>query len=235
MAELIEKVNEILQKANYPERHTFFQIEKFIIGKEPTSQAQLWAIVRELEVRKETLENYEKDLKDAEDTIELFDVQVERLDWRIKKLSEKKGELVALNIRECEINIRKIERQKDALIKSAQKVNKKFKAIQEEMDFLIKGYEKITEHYGPILSVDDEQAQKEMWNERLLEEFNLRLILQRPFEPEFVKTVMQLHDEAPVKQQVTKLLQSMQNKMIEERKTLTKRPAVEVAPKITGK
>ena len=39
--ELIEKVETILNKVDLPDRHTFFQLEKFVIGKEPTVQAQL--------------------------------------------------------------------------------------------------------------------------------------------------------------------------------------------------
>ena len=86
--ELIEKVNLILEKANMPDRHTFFQIEKFIIGKETTVQAKLWAIIRELQARQETVTQFNNDLHDCEDNLELFDVKIYRLDREINKESK---------------------------------------------------------------------------------------------------------------------------------------------------
>lgn len=211
---IISKVDEILEKANVPDRHTFFQIEKFIIGKEPTAQAQLWAILRELQSRKETVHQLNKDLKDCEDNLELIDIKIERLDLSIKKQSKNNDEESLLNIKEFEINIRKLEREKESLILSAQKVNKKVNNTIEEIDFLLKGYEKITSNYEELKQVDDEQSQKEMWNEKLLEEFNLRIILQRPLDPEFVKTVLCLNDDAPVKVQLISLIENIQKKII---------------------
>lgn len=236
--ELMAKVDAVLEKAVIPDRHTKFQIEKFMIGKEPTAFAQLWAIVRELQARKETIESYKKDLADAEDNLELYDLKIERLNRRIRVLAEKKGTYTDLNIQECEINIRKLQREKELLVQSAQKANKRLKCVLEEIAHLLHGYEKIVAQVGEPKDFDDEQAQREMWNERLLEEFNLRIILQRPLDPEFIKTVMCLHDEAPVKKQVTALLENIQNKMVADRKALAlenrNRPSITTKPKVAG-
>ena len=229
--ELIKKINTILEKANLPDRHTFFQIEKFIIGKEPTVQSQLWAIIRELQARVETVEQFEKDLKDSEDNIELFDIKIERLDIAIKEESQKNDAYSDLNIKEYEINIRKLLRDKQSLILAAQKVNKKLKSTLEEMGYLLAGYEKTVANYGDLKPLDDEQAQKEMWNEKLLEEFNLRLILQRPLDPEFIRTVLCLHDEAPVKRQVINLVENIQKQMIAERSAIPTKQIQEEKPK----
>ena len=86
---------------------SFFQIEKFIIGKEVTAQAQLWSIVRELQSRKETVENLELDLENAEDNLELFDIKIEKIEKLIRMDVEKDDVFSQLNIRENEINIRK--------------------------------------------------------------------------------------------------------------------------------
>ena len=231
--ELISKIDQILDQANLPERHTFFQIEKFIIGKEPTAQSQLWAIVRELQARKETIEQLQKDMKDAEDNLELFDIKIERLNRAIKEESKEGSPNSDLNIREHEINISKLLRDKESLITAAQKANKKLKCILEEMNYLVGGYDKIISTHGGLRDLDDEQAQKEMWNEKLLEDFNLRLILQRPFEPEFIKTVLCLNDDAPVKKQVIALIENIQKKMIAERSVVQK-PQIDVKPKVTG-
>lgn len=212
--EALSKIDQILEKANLPDRHTFFQIEKFIIGKEPTVQAQLWAIIRELQARKETLDQFKKDLKDSEDNIELFDIKIEKLDRLLKKESNNNDEFFDLNIKEYEINIRKLQRDKQSLILAAQKVNKKLKCTIEEMKYLLAGYEKIIKNYGDLKPLDDEDSQKEMWNEKLLEEFNLRLILQRPLDPEFIRTVLCLNDDAPVKKQVINLIENIQKQII---------------------
>ena len=224
----IEKANEIITKADLPDRHTFFQIEKFIIGKEPTTQSQLWAIVREIQARKETIENFDKDLLDTEDNLELLDIRIESLNRLARgKASDENHDL---NIQQCEINIRKLIREKEHLVKAAQKLNKKRKSILEELNFLVAGYEQIVAKYGEMKPMDDEESQKEMWNEKLLEEFNLRIILQRPFDPEFIKTALCLHDDALVKKQTVALLNRMQSRMLPEKK-----PSVDVKAKITGK
>lgn len=243
--ELTEKVDGILKKAELPDRHTFFQIEKFLIGKEPTGQAQLWQIVRELKARQETVESYKKQLEDCEDELELFDIRIERLNRNIRDLAKKEsdveGEYNDLRIQECEINIRKLQREKEHLVKAARKVQQKLKNLMEEMAFLAAGYDRIVAVVGDMKSLDDEQAQREYWNEKLLEEFNLRVMFNRPLDPEFVKTVLSLDDGSPVKTHVIGLVNQIQHKMIEHGKrelALTnkaaERPQVEIKPKAQG-
>lgn len=227
--QLIVAATEIIKKANLPDRHSFFQIEKFIIGKEPTAQAQLWQIVREIQIRVETFDSLQKQLEDAEDTLELFDVQIERLGIDIRETARVEGPYTAVNIKEFEINIRKLERDKKMLVASASKVRHKFKSLMEEMSFLVAGFDKIVAAHGEVKPLDDIEAQKEMWNEKLLEEFNLRVILQRPIDPDFVKTVLCLGDDAPVKQHVVKLIDSVQKKMIQNADS-----RIETKPKVKG-
>lgn len=242
--EIMEKTEEILKEIEIPDRHTFFQIEKFMIGKEPTAQGQLWAIVRELQARKETVENFRKDLADAEDNLELFDLKIEVLNRQmrifnvgttVKYGAEKQPVNSDLNMQECAINIRKLERDKEALVKAAQKVNQKMKYVMEEMAFLAAGYEKIVAQSGPMKPVDDEAAQKELWNEKLLEEFNLRIILQRPLDPEFVKTILCLNDDAQVKKQMIGVINQIQNKMILEKKQAESLPRTQAQPQVQPK
>lgn len=232
--EIIEQVDAILKKAEMPDRHTFFQIEKFIIGKEPTAQGQIWQIIRELQARRETVDSYKKDLSDAEDNLELFDIKVERMNREIRQMAQ--HEEMDLNIKENEINIRKIQRDKESLVKTSRKVNNKMKCIFEEMEFLAAGHKQIVELVGEEKNLDDEDAQKEYWNERLLEEFNLRVILKRPLDPDFVKTVMALHDDAIVKKHLTATIEGIQQQMIEQRQTLPvdKRPKAEIKAHTQG-
>lgn len=241
--ELTEKVDSILKNAELPERHTFFQLEKFLIGKEPTGQAQLWQIVRELRARQETVDSYRKQLEECEDELELFDIRIERLDRTIRDLSKVDIEPVQLEypdlrIKECEVNIRKLQREKQQLVQSAQKVQQKLKNVMEEMAFLTHGYDRISAVVGKMKPLDDEQAQREYWNEKLLEEFNLRVMFNRPLDPEFVKTVLSLEDGSPVKNHVIGLVNKIQHKMLENGKkelaSEAERPKVEVKAKAQG-
>lgn len=237
--ELTEKVEGILKKNTLPDRHTFFQIEKFIIGKEPTGQSQLWQIVRELNARRETVESYSKQLVDCEDELELFDIRIERMDRTIRDLAtmdeSDKGEYLDLRIRECEINIRKLQREKEQLTKAAQKVQQKLKNVMEEMSFLAHGYDRIIAVVGEMKPLDDEQAQREYWNEKLLEEFNLRVMFNKPLDPEFIKTVLSLDNGSPVKSHVIGLVNQIQTKMLEHGKeSKTETPKVEAKAKARG-
>lgn len=228
------RLDEILKKSQLADRHSKFQLEKFVIGKEPTGQAQLWQIVRELDARRDTIQSFQKDLADAEDNLELFDLRIERLNLEIKKIAQVEDETGSLEIQEREINIRKLQREKEALVSAAQKVNYKLKCVLEETAFLVCAYDAIVAQIGEMKPLDDEEAQREMWNEKLLEELNLRVILQRPIDSELVRTIMCLPEELPVKQTMIQLLESRQQQMLArgaENKQL-KRPQVEPPAKI---
>lgn len=212
--ELMIKTEEILTNTSLPDRHSMFQLEKFVIGKEPTGHAQLWQIVREMEARKETIEAFNKDLADTEDNLELFDLKIERLNREIRYLSNQATEFVDLEIQERDINIRKLQREKEALVVAARKLKRKLGCVLEELAFFIKAYEAVTRQIGEVKPLDDEQAQREMWNEKLLEEFNLRILLQRPLDPELVRTIMCLPNDTNVKQQLVKVLEARQHQMI---------------------
>jgi multidrug efflux pump subunit AcrA (membrane-fusion protein) len=228
--ELIIKVDQILNKVQLPDRHTFFQLEKFIIGKEPTAQSQLWQIIREMQARMETIDSYRQQLEEAEDALELFDIKIERQNRLLRQEASVESSDSDLNIKEYEINIRKLQRDKESLVLSSRKAVKKMQFVLEELAFLEESYNKIVKNYGEIKPMDDEEAQKEMWAEKLLEEFNLRVILSRPLEPEFIRTVMCLSDDAPVKKHVTKMLEVIQARMLLQ----NKKPEVETKAKITG-
>lgn len=230
--ELIEKTDQILANARIPERHSDFQIEKFLIGKEPTAQSQLWQITKELRARQDTREALVDQIEETEDVIDELQI----------KLNIRRGLIVQDEPEELKnIQIRRLQRQKRSAERSLEKLKMKYRYLLEEMRCLVAGYEKITAHVGPMKSFDDEQAQREYWNEKLLEEFNLRVIFQRPLDNEFVRTVMALDDDAPVKRHVSGLIQQIQTQMIADqnrqlaaKQALDQQPQVVVKPKIQG-
>ena len=77
--ELIKKADEIISKTRMPDRHSFFQLEKFLIGKECTCQAQLWQITREISTRREAIESLDTQIDETQDSLELIDISIERL------------------------------------------------------------------------------------------------------------------------------------------------------------
>lgn len=234
-SELIEKVDSILEKADLPDRHSYFQIRKFIIGKECTIQAQMWQIVRELRARKETVESLKKQLEDAADNADLIDIKIQRHE-HVMKNADKFGideEDQALNIKESEINIRKLQREKEHLLKSIESVKRKVKHTQEESRYFLLAFEEL-EKYEELKPMDDSEAQSEFWNEKLLEEFNLRVLLNNPLDSELVKTIMSLNDDAPVKQHVTAMMKNVQDHMMLKNKAALER-LDKKKPKVTPK
>jgi len=223
-SELVERVDSILERAAMPDRHSYFQIRKFIIGKECTVQGQMWQIVRELQARKETVESLTKQLEDAADNVDLIDIKIQR-----QKLVEENApkfglnkEDEALNIKEAQINTRKLEREKEHLLKSIEKVRQKVKCTQEESRYFLLAFEEL-EKIEELKPLDDSEAQAEFWSEKLLEEFNLRVLLNNPLDSELVKTIMSLDKEAPVRKHVTAMMKNLQDQMAMQNKAAVER------------
>lgn len=211
--ELIKKADEIINKNRMPDRHSFFQLEKFLIGKECTCQAQLWQITREISTRREAIESLEAQIDETQDSLELVDINIERLKTISESLKDK------LDIRESKINMRKAQRNQDLLIKSIEKTKEKIKYTLEEINFLVQAHEDLSkiEEMKPF---DDVESQKEYWNQKLLEEFNLSVLLSNPLNPDLVKTILALDDASPVKHHVINILEQTRKSMIEKKKNL---------------
>lgn len=208
MTNLWEKVQTILQENEIPDRHTFFQLKNFVIGKECTVQGQLWQAIREMKARKESVEALELQIENAEDELELIDIKIER----IQTLNQT-DPFVA---RESVILKRKAEREKRTLITSIEKVKSKIKFLMEEIRFFVGAFDNLSKTQS-VKPIDDIHAQKEYWNEKLQEELNIRLILKNPIDSSFVQTVLSLDDDAPVKVDMMEMLKGVQKKMIEQR------------------
>jgi hypothetical protein len=106
----------------------------------------------------------------------------------------------------------------------------------EEMAVLVCAHEAIVAQIGEMKPMDDEEAQREMWNEKLLEELNLRVILQRPIDSELVRTIMCLPEDVQVKKTMTQLLESRQQQMLARgaESQQLKQPQVEPQAKVSG-
>lgn len=206
--QLFDKVQTLLAKAEMPERHTFFQMKNFIVGKECTVQGQLWQITRELRARQDSILALHDQLEDAADNVALLEITVERL-----RAPADEDELQG---RERQIKIRKVERERASLERTIQTLKNKSKYLLEEMAYLFTAHETLNKIQA-MKPLDDVDAQKEYWNEKLTEELNLRLLLRHPLDCDFVKTILALEDTSPVKKQMVEILGKVQANMIAER------------------
>lgn len=201
--EILQSVDEILSQSEIPDRHTFFQLKNFIIGKEYTVQGKLWQVVRELKSRRENIEALELQIADMNDNVELVEIKIANLNQ-----SSTQQEVV--------IQVRKLEREKYSLKRNIDKLQSKLKYILEEVSYLKTAFETLNK-VEKMKPLDDVTAQKQYWNEKLSTHLNLKLLLKNPLDVDFVNTILSLDDDAPVKVHMAAILDKVQKNMIEER------------------
>lgn len=202
-------LDQVLSKHVIPERHSFFQIKNFIIGKECTPQAQMWQILRELKTRRDNLESIQLEIAEAKDALLLIEEGL-----RLKHLDVFRP--IEPDVSH-QVEIRRLERGKQAAEKSIANLESRLVYIKEETAYLLAAFNSIKKQHG-YEEFDNTQAQKKYWNEKLLEELSLRTALGRPIEIDLIKTALSLDDDMPAKQQIVGALQRLQQDALEARK-----------------
>lgn len=183
-------LDKVLEKA--PEnRHSYFQLQHFVIGKEPTRQAQMWQCLREMQSRKESIDNINLEIEEAKDALEIIDIEIKEADFPSKYK---------------EVKLRQLERKNRILSKTINNLQNKLKFVEQEVRFLLNLFETINKE-EKLKDYDDLEAQKELWNAKITEEVHLRILMQQPIDVELTKTVLALPDDMPVKQQMTNLIE----------------------------
>jgi len=180
------------------DRHSYFQLQYFIIGKEPTIQAKLWRCVRELKTRKETIAAIKLEIDDINDDLELINIKIQ--------------DMSVISTLRDEIKKRKLARKKTGLSNRLENLNDRLKNISEEAEFLIRAYQAL-EKKESIKPYDDLNSQKQYWDEKLGQEFNLRMLLGMPMDLELIKTILALSSDSPVKDDAKGLLNVMQERI----------------------
>lgn len=199
-------VNEVAQ------RHSFFQLKYFLIGKEPTTQAKMWQCLRELKSRKDSLEALDLEIEETKDNIELLDIQRER--QMIDCLQPEVDENVK---KERRIYIRQTMRKKAAAEKNLVTINEKKKWIEEECVFFLATFKNL-QKVEPLKHFDDIEAQKEYWGERLSQKLNIKMLTHGQLDTEMVETIMALPDDVPVKKQSIATLNARHASMVKQLK-----------------
>lgn len=208
--DFFEKMNKVLTKA--PEnRHSFYQLKYFVLGKEPTTQAQLWQCLRELQARKDTIETIKLQIEDTKDEIELLKIDHEKF-YADENTIFQNNKLNDIVKREREIKSRRLKRKEESLVANINKLETKLQFEIQEANFFLQAFEGL-EKVEKLKDFDDYDAQKELWEAKVGEEINLRILTRQPLPPDLLKTALSLHKESPIKEQVMNFLESCKTKI----------------------
>jgi hypothetical protein len=208
MSEIIKRIDEAIPSdLEIVNRHSYFQLQYFLIGKEPTNQAKMWQCLRELQSRKDNLENIEIQIQEFLDDIDLENLTITEIEDK-----EKNQILNELEKKKINIAKNKIKRKIFSIEKSLNDIIKKKKDIEEECEFFIKTFENIKSK-EPLKHFDDLESQKNYWGTKLLEKINLKLILNNNIDSELVETILSLPDDVPIKSFMLKKINLMTENM----------------------
>ena len=183
------------------ERHSYFQMKYFIVNKEPTTQAKLWQCLREMKSRFEALEALSLELEDGKDNLELINIKIDKLAKKVEIYEENEE----VTKRELEIQLKKIIRRKVAAFKNIQQLAEKKISLEEEARFFLEMF-RVWSEVESLKSFDDFDAQCQYWQEKLQNKLNLKLMMNSGIDTELIETVLALPDQAPIKQQTIKSL-----------------------------
>lgn len=208
MKNSIYKKAEEITKNKICNRHTFFQLKHFVLGKELTTQSKLQKCLREIDARKKTIKSIVFGIEDAKDELEIMKLK----ELNLKKKKPKDN----ISNKHLEIQNRKLKRKKEMLLDTIQEMEIKLKEAEEETDFFIKAFEQL-EMIEPLKRYDDPDSNAEFWNENFMQDLKLRLMLQKPIDIELVKCILSLDSESPVRKEVVGILDQVQRKALTQK------------------
>ncbi len=181
---MLNEIKEILDKKVVVNRHSDFQIEKFIVGKEVTPSAKAWQCIRELKSRYESLISLEMEIANVLDDIEIKKIEIE-------EEQEK-------NSRKTPFLVRKLQRSLTNLQINHDKLLENKKNYEEECTKLLEIYNKIDANCE-VKNWNDAEAQREYFENKFANELNLDFLLGNPVNKELVKSILQLDNSSKLK------------------------------------
>lgn len=208
--QLIEEVNQLLEN-EVCQRHSYFQLKYFLIGKEPTNQAKMWQCLRELKTRRQSIKAIRLERDELKDKLELLDINTAR---KVVEMDKNDGS-DELAFREMRIALRQLERQKQALCESLKEIDEREKWLEEEMRFFVETFKNLNK-LEPLRHFDDFECQKQYWNEKLTQKVNLKMLTQNTVDAELIETIVALPDEVNIKKQTLQTLTFKQNQLLQQ-------------------
>ncbi len=214
MDNLLKNIEKVLEKA--PEnRHSFFQLHYFVIGKEVTNQGRMWQCLRELQSRKETIDHCNFQIEEMKDQLDLMEIELGKIDLGLEPGRHGRSDDALLNAlyeREWEVRCRKHDRTKKKITEAITQMEQKKQYAIQEAKFFLQAFEAINQQ-EPLKDFDDPDAQKEYWNEKISQQINLKMLLGQPLNTEQVTTALALPEDCPVKMQITRSLDQAQTQV----------------------
>lgn len=204
-SEMYCRANELITRSGVSNRHTFYQLKHFVLGKELTTQAKLQKCLREIEARVSAMKSMNLAIEEAEDDMKMLDLK--------SAVLEKKKEKSDLHREYKSIQRRKLTRKKAALSDSIRDMARKLRETEEETSFFMAAYEQL-EKIEPLKRHDDPEANAQFWNENFAQELQLRLLLQKPLDLELVKCILALDNGSSTKKEMIGILEQIQNQAL---------------------
>jgi hypothetical protein len=195
---LLDEISAVL-KYEPCQRHSYFQLKYFLIGKEPTNQSKMWQCLRELKSRKESLESLDLEYEDSKDKLELLDITLERIRMKLESVQDE------LSKREIQIQTNQTNRQRASLEANILQLVERKNWIEEESRFFLETFKSILKT-EPLKNFDDLDSQKEYWEEKLANKLNLKMLTSNQLDMEMVETIVALPDDMPIKKQILNTL-----------------------------
>ncbi len=213
MTEVENELKNICAKYNLPQRHTDFQIEHFIIGKEASFYGRVWQCLRELQQRYETLQAIERDLLDMNDNIELEELELQKKKIKIKNnVLPANTDFSEIKARKNEIMLQKQARKIEYMQKDLEKTNHRKSDVLSECKKFIEVFNNLINEKS-FVDINEPQAQLEFWNAKFGSELNLHAMLNHPMNAELVKSVLALPNESTIKGQLINAFDNLGKKL----------------------
>lgn len=206
--EILDRASEVVGRAGVSGRHTFYQLKHFVLGKELTTQAKMWKCLREIEARLASARSAVDGIEDAEDECRAMGIRMEVL--------EKKKAKGRLHREYLDIQRRKLERKRKALMDSICDMKKRLAETEEEMGFFLGAYDQL-EAIEPLRGHDDPEANAEYWDHNFARELQLRMMFQRPLDLELVKSILALGEGSSTKRELVGMIEQIQRQALTAR------------------
>lgn len=188
---------EIILKNEVVERHSLFQLQCFILAKEPTIQGKLQQCLREIKSRKKTLDALSLEIAEQKDGLILIDIETEEFN--------SVDALTNIAKSRKEIKLRSLERKRQSLTSSIQELKKQEKDTSEELLFFCSVFDQLNKREA-LKPWDDAEVQKEYWDQKFRIEVNTRILLGQLPDVELLKSIQCLHDDSQLKKKCLEML-----------------------------
>ncbi len=196
----VKEAAEAILSHEVVERHSLFQLQCFVLAKEPTIQGKLQQCLREIKSRKQSLDAINLEIEEQQDKLEVLDMNL--AEFIESEPSGKYGE------QRKKIQIRSFERQSKSIGNNLKDLVKKRNDISEELQFFCSAFDQLNRR-EKLKPWDDPEVQMQYWSEKLRFEVNTRLLLRQLPDIELMKTILCLNDDSPVKKSVVEMLKKV--------------------------